>query len=131
MKRGLLQFAMIGLALTAASGARAAPVTQDNFLLKTTGDLVALCGADKTDSMYTAAINFCHGFGVGTYRMVEIEEAALRPKRKSLCTADAGMSREQAMAGFASWAADKPKTLASPPSDGFTEYLLATFPCKK
>lgn len=131
MKRGLLTLAA-GLSLMSASVASAAPVTQDNFLLKTTGDLVNLCGADQKDPLYTAAVNFCHGFAVGTFRMVEIQEAASRIKRKQVCVAnDPNATRESAIAAFVPWAADRPKTLASAPSDGFTEYLIAKFPCKK
>ncbi len=131
MKSGLLKLAAVVVAITAASGARAAPVAQDDFLLGTTANLVSLCGADKADPLYTAAINFCHGFVVGTYRMVVIEEAASRNKRKSICMPPAGTpSREQAIAGFITWAADKPKTLASSPTDGLAEYMIAQYPCK-
>ena len=35
-----------------------AAISEDNFLLRTTGDLVELCKAAPTDPYYTAAINF-------------------------------------------------------------------------
>ena len=132
MKRTVLASVMAGLALTAATSGAAAQVTQDNFLLSTTGDLVALCGAGQNDPLYTAAVNFCQGFAVGTYRMLEIEEAASRTKRKSVCIdEDPTVTRNSAIAGFVTWAANKPDVLAARPGDGLTEYLLNAFSCKR
>ena len=134
MRSGLLKLAAVAIAVAGqgiSGKATAAPVSQDDFLLTTTANLVSLCGADKADPLYTAAINFCHGFAVGTYRMIVIEEAASRTKKKSVCLPAAGTpSREQAIAGFVTWAADKPKTLASSPTDGIAEYLISQYPCK-
>jgi hypothetical protein len=131
MVRAFFQVAAVGLVLTAASGARAAPLTEDNFLMKTTADLVALCGADQKDPLYTAAVNYCHGFAVGTYRMMEIEDAASRKKQKTICVQQSGVTRSQAIANFVTWAADKPKVLQAPPTDGFGQYVLESFACKK
>ena len=131
MIRGFLQVAAIGLVLTAASGAKAAAVTEDNFLLKATSDLVALCGADQKDPMYTAAVNYCHGFAVGTYRMMEIEDAASRMKHKAICFQQSAMTRSQAITNFLTWVADKPKVLDTTPTDGFAQYVLEAFACKK
>jgi len=131
MKRGLLQLAALGFALVAASGAKAAPVTEDNFVLKTTSDLVALCGADKADPLYTAAVNYCHGFAVGTYRMLEVEEAASRNKKKTECFQKFAMTRTQAIADFLTWAAANPKVADTPPTEGLGQYILQAFACKK
>ena len=131
MVRAFFQVAAVGLVLTAASGARAAPLTEDNFLLKTTADLVALCSADQKDPMYTAGVNYCHGFAVGTYRMIEIQDAATRSKHKKICIQQYGMTRSQAIANFVTWAADKPNVLATTPTDGLGQYVLEAFACKK
>ena len=131
MKRGVLQVAAMGFVLAAASGAKAAPVTEDNFLLKTTADLVALCGADKKDPLYTAAINYCHGFAIGTYRMLEVEDAASRNKQKDICLHQYAITRSQALASFVTWASDKPKVLDTVPTEGFGQYVLQSFKCKK
>jgi len=132
MNRGLLTLMAAGFATTAATSGLGASVTRDTFLLKTTGDLVTLCGASQNDPQYTAAVSFCHGFAVGTYRMLEIEEAASRAKLKGVCVgADPTVTRNSAIAGFVTWAADKSDVLAAQPSDGFTQYLLSAFPCKQ
>ena len=59
-----MRLAVIAAAVTAAlvSGAATAAVTEQNFLLNTTGDLVALCGVSKDDPEKIAAIHFCHGY---------------------------------------------------------------------
>ena len=71
---------LAGLALCAAilpSAGRAA-VTEDTFQLRTTSDLVELCSAAPSDPMMTAAVNFCHGFALGVFRVLDEENAAHR-----------------------------------------------------
>jgi len=69
-----------GLALCLAGTAGA--VTEDQFGLRNTGDLAALCSAPSTDRLYTAAINFCQGFGAGAYGVLaEVQRA--EPKRSA------------------------------------------------
>ena len=59
------------LCVTAYCAPGRAAVTQDTFMVRSTGDLIELCTAAPTDPMGTAALNFCHGFGVGVYRVLE------------------------------------------------------------
>lgn len=113
--------------LLAAAGARA-QVTQDNFVLGTTADLVALCNASPSDPLYTAAANFCHGFVVGTYRAL----AAVAPAeagRKLFCGPAHIPSRNEAVGGFLAWAAKQTNLAQLSATDGFGEYLMATYPC--
>nr|WP_294525532.1 Rap1a/Tai family immunity protein [uncultured Rhodopila sp.] len=130
MTRRSTAFAVVAAGVLAMSGARAATVTTDDFTVPTTAALVTLCTAPDTDPLYTAARNFCHGFAVGTYRAVAAEEAASRSKHKMFCMGDAAPTRDQAVAAFVQWANGRPKTLESSPTDGITEYLAATYPCK-
>ncbi|MCW3477319.1 Rap1a/Tai family immunity protein [Limobrevibacterium gyesilva] len=122
----------VGLALGAAlvpATARAA-VTQDSFLVRTTSDLVDLCTAPSADPMYTAASNFCHGFTVGVYRVVEEEERARR-NRLVFCPPSPGPSRSEAIAGFTVWAKANPDQLTKPPADGVVAYMISQYPCTK
>ena len=57
-------------------GPARAAVTQDSFLLLNTADLVDLCTAVQADPLYTAASNFCHGFAVGAFRVLQEQEMA-------------------------------------------------------
>ena len=64
---------LIGVAVCASilPTAAGAAVTEATFQLATTADLVDLCTAAPSDPMGTAALNFCQGFAVGVYRVLE------------------------------------------------------------
>jgi hypothetical protein len=128
MKRRLI--ALTAMAMTCTGELQAAPVSQDDFRAATTANLVSLCSTPPSDPLYTAAINFCEGFAVGTYRMLEIEEAASRARRKMFCVPASVPNRDQAIAAFVKWASSRESTLAKSPTDGIAEYLAATYPCK-
>jgi len=72
-------FTLIVLASAAAAGPSPAQVVENNFQFPNTGDLAALCNSQATDKMCTAAQNFCHGFAVGTYRTLLVEQTAQAP----------------------------------------------------
>ncbi len=130
MTRYMISMATLAMTALVASQSHAAPVARDDFQVETTANLVSLCNAPDTDPMYTAARNFCHGFTVGTYRVIATEEAALKSKRKMFCIPQNGPSRDEAIGGFVQWASSRPKTLARSPTDGIVEYLMAQYPCK-
>jgi hypothetical protein len=117
--------ALSGLALCLAGTAGA--VTQDQFSLHNTGDLAALCSAATTDPLYTAAINFCHGFGVGTYGVLAEAQQA-DPKLRLFCPPPA-ITRNEAVAAFVAWAGADPTHAAMPATDGVTAFLTQTYPC--
>lgn len=123
-----MSFAASATVALAVSGAYGAPVSRDDFQVQTTGNLVSLCSAAPTDPLYTAAVNFCHGFAVGAYRVIMSEEAASR--RKMFCIPANAPNRNEAIAAFVKWANDHPKVLVDPPTDGIVEYLEAEYPCK-
>jgi hypothetical protein len=102
--------------------------TQDNFQLNTTGDLVALCSAESSDPMMTAAVNMCHGFFIATYRVLAVEET--KERRKMFCVPSPAPNRNEAIAEFVSWARANPSRLAMPPSDAILGFLESSFPCK-
>jgi hypothetical protein len=109
--------------------ARAA-VTEDTFQLRTTGDLVELCSAPPTDPMGTAALNFCHGFALGVYRVL-VEENAARRVGKLFCTPEGLPTRNEAIADFVQWAKATPAAMPEGPADGVTDYLIHKYPCKR
>ncbi len=130
MNRSMISLVAAAIVALGASGARAAPVTREDFRVETTGNLVALCNAGETDPFYTAARNFCHGFAVGTYRVIASEEAASRSKRKMFCMPANPPNRDQAIAAFVQWADARADVLADTPTDGLARYLVAEYPCK-
>jgi len=120
----------------------AAPLTQDTFLVGTTGELVALCSSTPTDPLYTAAQNFCEGFAVATYRLaVAVVTAEGDVKRKNtkkrmtasaklFCPPDPTPKRAESIAAFVDWAGAHADVLTLPPTDGLLRFMVERFPCK-
>lgn len=123
----LAAIAVCALALPTTS--RAA-VTEDTFQLRTTSDLVDLCSAAPSDPMLTAASNFCHGFALGVFRVLDEESAAERIHRL-FCVPDQPPTRNQLLADFVQWAKATPSAMTQRPADGLTAYLVKVFPCPK
>ncbi|MGC1411550.1 MAG: Rap1a/Tai family immunity protein [Acetobacteraceae bacterium] len=124
---------LAGLALCAAMlpATGNAAVTEDTFQLHTTGDLVELCSTAPSDPMGIAALNFCHGFTLGVYRVLS-EEAAAQRMGRLFCVPDTPtMTRNEAVADFVQWAKATPNVLSQAPADGLTGYLVSKFPCKR
>jgi hypothetical protein len=125
MKGITLVSGVSGLILCLAGAAGA--VTEDQFRLHNTGDLAALCSAASTDPLYTAAVNFCQGFGTGTYGVLaEVQQAD--PKLRLFCPPES-ITRNDAIAAFVSWAGANPANAAMPATDGVTAFLRQTYPC--
>jgi len=129
MPKHLLAALAVCAALAAAPPARAG-VSEDNFVLRSTADLVSLCGAAPADPLYTAAQNFCQGFAIGVYRVLAEEQAA-EPRLRNFCMPDPTPSRNDAMAAFLQWAQATPAAMTLPPADGVLDFLAARFPCPK
>jgi hypothetical protein len=104
-----------------------AVVSEEAFLVRTTGDLVDLCKVTTADPLYTAAINFCHGFSVGVYRVLEEENRA--KSRHMFCSPTPMPQRAEAIANFVRWVDANPDQKQQPPADGIAAYLLRQFPC--
>ena len=128
IRRWSLVLAGCGMALTAFA-ARAA-VTQDSFLIRNTGDLVDICSAPQTDPLYTAAINFCHGFGVGVVRALQAQDAASR-SRHLFCIPTPAPTRNEAVARFVQWASADSSRLQLSAEDGIATYLSQQYPCSR
>jgi hypothetical protein len=128
MKRKLVALgACAALLLPAVTGAA---VTEENFHLRTTNDLVALCSADASDPLVAAAVNFCHGFGVGVYQVLR-EEAAARPQGPQLfCVPNPTPSRNSVVLAFVRWAGANPGEMRQPPAEGFVRFLAQQYPCR-
>ena len=75
----------VGFCAAALPGLAHAAVTEDDFQLgPAASGLTVRRRADK-DAMGTAALNFCQGFGVGVYRVLEEKTAGLAAHR--ICSA--------------------------------------------
>ena len=123
--RLILAFA---LSVAASVGVARGEVAQDNFLVRNTGDLLELCSAPQSSPLYTAAVNFCQGFAVGVFRVLQTESAA-RGMHGLFCMPTPVPTRNQAIAGFVQWVRENPGQMAQPPADGIAAYLAHQYPC--
>jgi hypothetical protein len=113
--------------LAMLSAAAPAATTQDNFLLRTAGDFVAVCSPAADDPLMAAAIGFCEGFAVGVYRTLEDTQAGFRAKL--FCMPSPGPARSHAIASFVAWVQANPDVASGAPTDAFLRYLEQTYPC--
>jgi len=133
MRRTSRTLFLLSLALAATLPAAKSwgAVTEDNFQLRNTADLVALCTASQSDPFGTAAVNFCQGFSVGVTRVLQEEDAANARKRPMFCLPAGGANRNQALAAFVSWASADPARMNMPATDGLAAFLAAQYPCAR
>ncbi|MGH7186892.1 MAG: Rap1a/Tai family immunity protein [Pseudomonadota bacterium] len=116
-------------ALLGLIGLGAAAAEPDNFRVRTTEDLVSLCGAEPGSETYVAAIHFCHGFAVGAYRYYEAIAAASLEDRY-VCPPEQPPSRSAVIAEFIGWARQHTEHLAAPAVDSMFRFLGERFPCQ-
>jgi hypothetical protein len=126
MRQTIAAIVVLGV-LALPAGARGA-LTEQSFLVRTTGDLVDLCAdTSVSDPMMTAAQNFCQGFMLGVYQVLQQVDAG-QPKR-AFCMPTPPPTRTAAIAAFVQWAKSSPSETARPPGDGVFEFLTQRFPC--
>ena len=128
--KGLSVLAAAALSLVIPSAVAQAAVTEDNFLLRNAGDLVALCSAPQSDPLYTAAINFCQGFGLGAFRVLQEEEPARRPPHM-FCLPAQLPTRNEALASYVQWVNADPSRSPLAAADSIAGYLAQTYPCPR
>jgi hypothetical protein len=128
----VLMAAMAVMIVMTAAGVRAqtADPSETDFQARTTGDLVRLCEAVPSDATGIAALHFCHGFTVGAYQYHQIVAAA-ENKRPLFCEPKPRPTRNEAIAGFISWAKQNPGAMDTPPVEGIFRYLAQHYPCRR
>ncbi|KAF5047960.1 hypothetical protein DSECCO2_455050 [anaerobic digester metagenome] len=113
------------LALPALAGA----VTEKDFEVKTTQNLIDLCTAAPKDPLYNQALNFCHGYLVGAYQYYAA--AAAGPEGVTLvCFPENPPTRNEAIGMFVEWAKAHPQYMGEKPVETEFRFLMETWPCK-
>jgi len=104
-------------------------VSEKDFEVQTTENIVNLCTASPDDPLYHQAINFCHGFLVGAYRYYEA--AGSGPGGlKLVCLPDPRPSRNETIDMFIEWAKAHPQHWSEPPVESEFRFLMEKWPCK-
>ena len=120
----------VALPIGLSAGSAHAAVTEDTFLLRNTGDLVELCSVAQSDPLYTAAVNFCQGFTVGVFRVLQEEDMA-KPSQHMFCLPSPMPIRNQTISSFVQWAKSDGGRLTLTPADGVATFLAQQFPCSR
>jgi len=116
--------------LVALSSGASANVTEENFRLDTTRDLVALCGVDAGDPNAVAAIHMCHGYVTGLVHFHIVMGRAL--EGRVYCMKDETRpTRDQAVSMFVEWSKAHPEYDATEAVDGVLQWAADTYPCSE
>ena len=128
MKRKLLSIiAMLGILLP---GVASSAVTEEDFKVKTTRNLINLCTASPQDDHYEQAIHFCHGYLVGAYQY-SLAESSNDPKKSLVCFQEPKPSRNHAIEMFIAWTQVHPQFMTEMPVETEFRFLTEKWPCKK
>jgi hypothetical protein len=105
-------------------------LTRDDFLVRTTQDLIKLCTAGESEPLHQAALGFCHGYTVGAYHYYQ----AITPdagRAGSFCLPDPQPTRVEAIQMFITWTKDNPQHMNDRPVDSMFRFLGTKFPCRR
>jgi hypothetical protein len=108
----------------------AAGVTEEDFKVKTTQNLMNLCTASANDPLAKEAIHFCHGYLIGAYAYYDAYTSGPEGKRL-FCLPDPEPTRNEAIALFLKWASARPQLKDQSPVETEFMFLVETWPCKK
>lgn len=131
MQRSLLLtvVALLAIALFAIPSSRTArAATTDDFMVRTTADLVGLCGTAPGQENYVAAVHFCQGFASGAYQYY-LAMAHHNPADRYVCPPDPLPSRDEVVASYVRWARANTSAMGEPAVESLFRYLSATYPC--
>ena len=128
MKTGAIIIFM-ALLLTLPVLALAGAVSEKDFRMETTEDLINLCDAKPDDPLYPAAISYCHGFMQGAYAYYQAQSAG--PKGvKLVCFPESPPSRSEGVKMFVEWAKAHPQYMKERPVETEFRFLIEKWPCK-
>jgi hypothetical protein len=104
--------------------------TREEFLVRTTQDYVRICSTNPSDSLYAAAMGFCHGFAVGAYQYYQAQAAG--PQGTPLvCPPEPPPSRTEILSMFVAWAGEHPQYMGERPVDSLFRFLSEKWPCRR
>ena len=104
-------------------------VTEDDFKIRTTRDIVNLCTPSAHDPHAKAAVHFCHGYLLGAYAYYLATISGPEGKRL-FCLPDPEPTRNEAFAMFLEWAKAHPQYMDQPPVESEFMFLIEKWPCK-
>ena len=126
MRRNLLVLLLVMSMLPLTAEA----IESEHFRVRSTADLVEICSVPPSDSMYPAAIGFCHGYGVGAFHYYQATIAGPGGK-PFVCLPNPPPSRTEALQMFLAWARENPQYMGEPAVESLFRWLGTKWPCLK
>jgi hypothetical protein len=111
-------------------GLAGAAVTDEDFVLATTQNLVNLCSVSPSDPRAKEAIQMCEGYMLGAYHYYLATNSGKNDMRL-VCMPSPTPSRNQVAAMFVEWAKANPQYMKEAPVDSQFRFMSAKWPCKK
>ena len=110
-----------------------AAVTDEDFVLATTQNLVNLCSVSPSDPRAKEAIQMCEGYMVGAFHFYLATNSGKgdRGDMRLVCMPNPPPSRNEAVAMFVEWAKANPQYMKEPAVESEFRFLNAKWPCKK
>jgi len=124
-KKVVMVIILVGFLVPGIAGA----VSEDDFEIQATENLLNLCTAPPGDSLYHQAVNFCHGFLVGAYHY-HVAESNGPQGVKLVCLPDPPPSRNEAIDMFIQWAKARPQYWKEEAVETEFRFLIEQWPCK-
>jgi hypothetical protein len=111
-------------------GLASAAVTDEDFVLATTQNLVNLCSVPASDPRAKEAIQMCEGYMLGAYHYYLATNSGKNDMRL-VCMPNPTPTRDQMAAMFVEWAKVNPQYMKEAPVDSEFRFMSARWPCKK
>src|SRR5215475_6615102 len=113
-------------------GLARAVVTDDDFVLATTQNLVNLCSVSPSDPRAKEAIQMCEGYMLGAYQYYLATNTGKgdRGDMRLVCMPNPTPSRNEVAAMFVEWAKANPQYMKESPVDSEFRFMSAKWPCK-
>ncbi len=108
----------------------AGAVTKEDFVAKTTRNIINLCTVSADDPLHKEAIHFCEGYLVGAYHF-HIAESSGPGGKRMVCFPKPPPSRDQAISMFVKWVLAHPQYMKESPVETEFRFLVEKWPCKK
>jgi Rap1a immunity proteins len=125
-KKIILSLALFGFLITGPVGAA---VTDEDFVLSSTQNLVNLCSVAASDPRAKEAIQMCEGYMLGAYHYYLATNSGKNDMRL-VCMPNPTPSRNQVAAMFVEWAKANPQYMKEAPVDSEFRFMSTRWPCK-
>ena len=109
----------------------AAATSEDDFTMKTTRNLVNLCGTQPDDPMRDQAQELCLGYIAGAASMHRLLVAEKKLEGGPIACPTQSVSREDFAAYFVSWANEHGQYMDDPAIATMVRAAIDKFPCAK